>query len=221
MRVAVIIPCINEQDYIGDVVKKAKSYVDEVVVVDNGSYDNTALEAQKNGAKVVYSHRKGMGATTGKGLFSVEADIYVTMDGDGQHNPDEIPNLIKPLLENKADLVVGIRMDDGSMPRYRKLVNDMFACIYNLGDALKLDDVQCGFRAFNKNVQELPIKSHGFGCVIELLVRCRKLKYRILPVPVRCIYHQSLKQNSTLNPIKHGLIALGGVIKWRLWEKIG
>lgn len=221
MKVAVIIPCVNEADYITDVVTRSKKYVDSVVVVDNGSYDDTVLVARKAGAKVVYSHRKGMGAAIKKGLSEVEADIYVTMDGDGQHNPDEIPQLIQPILDGKADFAVGVREDNDTMPEYRKLVNNLFSRIYNSGSKIKLDDVQCGFRAFNQNIKDIPVVSSGFSCVIELLVKSRKYGYRILPVSVCCIYHESLRQNSTLNPIKHGLIALFGVLKWRLWERIG
>lgn len=221
MRTAVIIPCYCEEKFIGDVVKKVRSYVDNVVVVDNGSSDGTVLEARKAGAVVVYSHRKGMGAAISKGIQTADADIYVTMDGDGQHNPDDIPKLLQPILEGNADFVVGVRVDNGSMPKYRRLVNDILARFYSFNSPIKLQDVQCGYRVFNKKISEIPIKSYGFGCVIELLIKVRKFKLKVMPVEVSCIYHESIKQNSTLNPIKHGIVVICGMIRWMIWERIG
>lgn len=217
MKVAVIIPCYNESKSVGALVAKAKKYADEVIVVDNGSYDKTSVEALNNGASVKYSHRKGMGAAIYRGVKKVEADIYVTMDGDGQHNADEIPVLLESVISDKADLVVGIRHSVG-IPRYRYFGNWVLTQIYNFGSPFKLEDVQCGFRAFNKNVRDIPISSSGFGCVFELLVKARKLNYRIKPVDITCVYFKDFKRNSTMNPIKHGLIAACGALKWRLWE---
>lgn len=221
MKIVAVIPCYNEEKYIFDIVKRTKKFVDEVVVVDNGSYDRTSIEAKKAGAILVYSHKKGMGASIDYGIKSVDADIYITMDGDGQHNPNEIPNLIKPILDSKSELSVGVRINNQSMPKYRKIVNNMLARIYSFGSYVKLNDVQCGFRAYTKAVSCIPLKSSGFGCVIELLVKVRKKRLLIYPVEVECIYHEFIGQNSTLNPIKHGFIVIIGMIRWLIWEKIG
>jgi len=218
MKVVAVIPCFNEALFIGEIVKKTQQYVDKVLVVDNGSYDDTVIVARKNGAEVIYNHEKGMGSVTKKGLSYLDSDIYVTLDGDGQHNPLEIPKLLQPILENRADLVVGVRQNDVNMPAYRKFGNDTLSRIYNCSSKVNLSDVQCGFRAFNNKVRDIPISSTGFGCVFELLVKVRKLNYRIVPVEVSCVYHQDLNQNSTVHPLKQGLVVTFGAIKWRIWE---
>lgn len=220
MKTVAVIPCFNEAKFIYNVVTEARKYVDEVIVVDNGSFDDTVLEAKKADVKVVYSHIKGMGASLRKGL-KYEADIYVTLDGDGQHNPCEIPNLIKPILNNETDLTIGIRNNCDSMPFYRRLGNGVIAFAFNILSPIRLTDAQCGFRAFNRKVRDIRIKSDDFGCVTELFIKVRKLNYRIKPVSVSCVYHNNFYDNSSMNPIKHGVSVLLNTIRWRIWEGTG
>jgi glycosyltransferase involved in cell wall biosynthesis len=108
VAVVALIPCLNEEQFIGDIVSKALNHVDRVIVIDDGSTDRTADVAQRAGADVIrHAKRLGAGAATRTGFLSAlkaGADIVVTLDGDGQHNAAEIPNVIKPLLDGEADL---------------------------------------------------------------------------------------------------------------------
>ncbi|MBM4453829.1 MAG: glycosyltransferase family 2 protein, partial [Chloroflexi bacterium] len=137
-KIIAAIPCLNEAQFIADIVTKAKKYVDRVIVIDDGSTDRTSEIARDAGADVIrHEKRKGAGAATQSGFQAARtngADILVTLDGDGQHNPDEIPALISPITEGKADLVIGSRFPQphlnqsqlisinlNHVPKYRKL----------------------------------------------------------------------------------------------------
>ncbi len=125
MKIVAVIPCLNEEHFISDVVFKTIKHVDKVIVIDDGSKDSTALLARDAGAKVIsHTFNQGAGAATRTGFeaaIKYGADIVVTLDGDGQHNPDEIPLIVKPLLDGKADLVIGSRfLAEAKVSLYRK-----------------------------------------------------------------------------------------------------
>ncbi len=100
LKIIAVIPCLNEENYIADVVVRSRKYVDEVIVIDDGSTDLTAEIARKTGAEVIsHAFSKGAGAATRTGFEAAkkhDADIVVTLDGDSQHNPDEIPAVMNP-----------------------------------------------------------------------------------------------------------------------------
>lgn len=127
-KVVAAIPCYNTEKYIKEVVTKTKKHVDQVIVIDDGSTDNTAKAARSAGAKVI-SHKYNLGKGTSMitVLKNTYADIIVFLDGDGQHNPEEIPLLLVPILEDKADLVIGsrhLRASKVSSPSFiRRLTN--------------------------------------------------------------------------------------------------
>ena len=221
-KIIAVIPCFDEAKTIKAVVEGCYKHVDMVIVVDNMSRDATSVAAIKGNALALSCEKKGMGSATSTGIawaLECNPDFIVTLDGDGQHNPAEIPILLKPLLEKKTSIVVGIRRSHEAMPRYRKFGNDVIKLAYNLGANFKLDDAQCGFRAFTSEVaREIKTKEAGFGCITEFLIRARKYNYKVVGVPVTCIYHKKLTDNSTMNPILHGLSVLFSTIKWRIWE---
>ncbi len=222
-KIIAVIPCFDEAKTIKAVVERCYKHVDMVIVVDNMSRDATSVAAIKGKALALSCQKKGMGSATSAGItwaLECNPDFIVTLDGDGQHNPAEIPNLLKPLLEKQTSIVVGIRVY-GEMPRYRKFGNDVIKLAYNLGADFKFNDVQCGFRAFTSEVaREIKTKEAGFGCITEFLIRARKYNYKVVGVPVTCIYHKNLNDNSTMNPILHGLSVLFSTIKWRIWETV-
>ena len=220
MNIIAVIPCYNEEHFIGGVVSGALKYVNKVIVVDDGSQDNTSIVARESGAKVVrHETKQGAGAATRSGFTLAKkenADIIITLDGDGQHNPDEISVLLRPIETNIADLVIGSRFFNYEqvVRRYRKIGIDIITVLYNIFSKVKVSDSQSGFRAFNKKaIDTIRITDNGFGFSIEMLVRARKAGLRISAVPISCIYHH---QGSTLNPLFHGLSVVWSLIKFRL-----
>ncbi|MDH5696408.1 MAG: glycosyltransferase family 2 protein [Dehalococcoidia bacterium] len=218
------IPAYNEEQFIGEVVSKARRYVDEVIVVDDGSTDNTSEAAQATGAEVI-KHKtcQGAGAATKTAFEAAKrshADILVTLDGDGQHNPDEIPQLLTPILNREADLVIGSRFLQSNLrqiPKYRKFGIDVITFFYNFGSKVRISDSQCCFRAHNRRlIEAVNITEAGFGFSVQVLIQARKKGFIIKEVPISCIYHS---QGSSLNPITHGLVVAFDVIKHRLFSR--
>jgi glycosyltransferase involved in cell wall biosynthesis len=217
-KIIAAIPAYNEEKYIGEVVRRARKYVHQVVVIDDGSTDRTAAVAEAAGAKVVrHELNKNYGGAI-KSCFAVarkmKADILVTFDGDGQHKPEDIPVVIKPILEGKYDLVIGSRFlnDNNKIPRYRRFGIDVITWLYNVGAKYKVTDAQSGFRAYSKKaIMALQsLKDDQMAISVETLIKARKHQLSISEVPITCIYHG---EGSTLNPIKHGLsVALATVI---------
>jgi len=208
------------------VVENASQFVERVIVVDNNSSDRTALIAKLTGAHVVPCKKRGMGRATSTGIIwavALGAETIITLDGDGQHDPLEIPKLLRNLWLTGSDIAtgvrVGVRLGNSPMPRYRRLGVQVITLAYNLGARDKLLDAQCGFRAFTVEVaMNIKTRENGFGCITEFLIKARKKGYKITGVPVTCIYHNSLKANSTMNPVKHGVSVLLSTIRWRIWE---
>lgn len=218
-RIAAI-PCLNEARFISDIVTRARRYVDEVIVIDDGSTDNTALAAIAAGATVI-AHKSSQGAgaatrTAFEAAKTYEADVLVTLDGDGQHNPDEIPQIMDPIIRGEVDLVIGSRFicpDVKEVPRYRKFGIDVITWLYNVGSKIKVTDSQSGFRAYSRRLlKEINITEDGFGFSIQVLVQAREKGFDIAEVPVSCIYHSD---GSTLNPVSHGIGVAFSVVKLR------
>ncbi len=134
----------------------------------------------------------------------IQADVIVTMDGDGQFLPEEIPQLIIPILEKKSDIVIGYRFDDtDEMPTYRKIGNKMLDKITNLAAELPFRDTQSGFRAYSKNaIEQIEFVDNGFGADSEILVNASKKGLKISEKKVTVIYNTG-SRTSTKNPISH------------------
>lgn len=223
-KVIAAIPCYNEEQFIGDVVHKVGQYVDQVVVVDDGSSDRTAEVAATAGALVVkHTVNQGYGGAIRscfKAATDNSADMLVTIDGDGQHDPDELPEVLKPLFLGEADFVVGNRFmgKETNVPRYRKFGIDVITFLYNVGSKAKLSDAQSGFRAYRREVLDaFQLTEQGMGVSVQTLIQARRKGYRIKEVPISCKYHSA---GSTLNPVTHGVGVALTVIKLRLRNAI-
>ena len=218
MNTLVCIPAFNEEGAIGKLVKKTLSYVDSVVVCDDGSSDNTTKEAEDSGAHViVHNENKGKGSAL-KSLFEharhSSADIIVTIDGDGQFLPEEIKKLTKPIIENISDVVVGYRFDDDTeMPSYRKIGNKILDHATNIVSSLPIRDTQSGFRAYSKKaIQSIEFSNDGFTADSEILINASKYGLRISEEKITVIYDTG-RRTSTKNPILHGSSVLGSLIE--------
>jgi len=224
--VVAAIPAYDEEKVIAGVVLQAQRYVDRVVVCDDGSSDLTAEIAERLGADVVRHDRNmGYGAAL-QSLFKrarqLGADAMVTLDGDGQHNPREIPMLVEPVLEGKADVVIGSRfLGDAekmnSVPRYRRLgikVITKLSGASNFG----VSDAQSGFRAYGRKALEgLSLFENGMGVSVEVLMEAKKMGLTVVEVPTECNYH-GLK-TSTSDPLKHGASVIMSIVRWVVEER--
>ena len=207
-RLIAAIPCFNEELFIGSVVLKTRDYVDQIIVIDDGSTDKTALVAEKAGA-IVISHgsNKGKGAAVSSALeYARKAGCkaLVLLDGDGQHDPAYIPTLVKPVLEDKADMVVGSRYLElkSSIPGYRTWGHRVLTFLTNLGSRVKLTDSQSGLRAFSlKAIQAFSFVEQGLSVESEMQFLANEAGLRVTEVPVSIGYYSNAKRS----PLAHGM----------------
>ncbi len=193
-KLIVIIPAYNEAKTIGNVIQGVKKYTDNIIVIDDGSKDNTYQTALQSGAKV-YRHQinRGLGGALGTGIEAAllnDGDIIVTLDADGQHNPNEIPNLIKPIIKGKADIVIGSRfLKNQSMPFFRRLGNYFFNLMTFIFFGIYTTDSQSGMRAFNKKVaQNLKIYTNKMEVSSEIIKQVRANQFRLKETHIKAIY---------------------------------
>ncbi len=223
MKVIAIIPVYNEALTITNIVKETQKYCDEVIVVDDCSNDQTAEVARNLGIRYTrHSTNQGQGAATKTGIGIArlyKADVIVTLDGDGQHDPNQIPLLLE-LLRNRddIDIVIGSRfMGVSSTPLYRRFGLWLLTWLYNIGSKRKVSDAFMCLRAFRHKVfDKVSIEENGFGFCPEMLIKARYEGFKIVEVPVGCFYHKEYKRNSTLNPIQLATILAWKIILWRV-----
>jgi len=214
VKVLAGIPAYNEARYVGSIVLQARQYVDEVIVVDDGSTDNTASVAELAGATVIrHAANRGKGAAIQSILAEArkrKPDILVLLDADSQHDPNEIPALIKPISEG-FDLVIGSReAQKDKTPRYRRIGQKVLLRSTQLASKTNISDSESGFRALSpKAINELDLKEKGFAIESEMITRTADKNLKITEVPISNIYTMD---GSTLNPIRHGIEVLGRVI---------
>jgi glycosyltransferase involved in cell wall biosynthesis len=214
-----LIPCYNEEATIGSMVIKVKRYVDKVLVIDDGSIDDTAKIARAAGAQVI-SHKNNCGKSGAiKTGFQYARernfDYVITIDGDGQHNADEIPLVLGDLMNNGHDITLGYRAGDNTeMPGWRKVGKRVLDYATSFGNGGHVTDSQCGFRAFNKKaVNGLVSRLNGdaFSVESEQLIRAHELGLDVTQVDVSCKY-KNLENTSTKDPASHGFSVLKYVI---------
>ena len=209
MYLLACVPAYNEEGVIGDLIKKMLPFVDSVVVCDDGSSDLTSKEAEDAGAFVIqHSTNKGKGAAL-KSLFDYakhsNADVIVTIDGDGQFLPEEIPKLAKYVENGKSDIVIGYRFEtEKDMPSYRKFGNKILDEVSKKAANLSLRDTQSGFRAYSKQaIAKIHFKNNGFAADSEILIDASEKNLSISEQNVSVLYNTGNK-TSTNNPVRHG-----------------
>ncbi|MDG7041732.1 MAG: glycosyltransferase family 2 protein [Nitrososphaerota archaeon] len=209
------IPCFNEELFIGSVALKARDYADQVLVIDDGSTDKTAVVAEKAGAVVIrHSANKGKAAavsTAFEHARKTTCKALVLLDGDGQHDPAYIPALVKPVLEGKADMVVGSRYmgTNSSIPGYRVWGHRVLTLFTNLGSRVNLTDSQSGLRAFSpKAIQAFSFVEQGLSVESEMQFLASQAGLRITEVPVSIGYYGKAKRS----PIAHGMAVLNSIL---------
>lgn len=211
-HITAIVPAYNEELTIGSVVISTSEFVDRVIVVDDGSTDHTSEIAEKAGAEVIkHSENIGKGAALKTGFNAISrTDIVVTVDGDGQHNPREIPLLIKPIEDGEADLVNGSRYlekKSKGTPAYRRLGQAVLDKTTNINSGLKITDSQSGFRSFAAyTIPAFRFSKTGFSIESEMLMDAASSNSKIMEVQVGVSYSSSNKNGKihTKNPVSHG-----------------
>ena len=226
--VVVGIPAFNEENSIAHVIIEAQKFADAVIVCDDGSSDLTAEIAGRLGADVVQHERNsGYGAAI-RSLFEraceFGADILVTLDADGQHNPAEIPNVVKPITAGKADVVIGSRFVDvkgtREMPLYRRVGAKIITRMVNGSAKNGVTDAQSGFRAYNQEaMNRLSLVEVGMGASVEILLEASKHDLKIYEVPSICKYQNGDVATSTENPVTHGLGVVMSIVRLIVEER--
>ena len=193
-KIIVILSAYNLEKTIGDIVKKTSKYVNEVLVVADGSTDKTAEMAEKNGAIVpVPTLKRGKGYAIIKGIKKSKEfspDIVILMDADGQHMPEEIPIVVEPILNEGFDMVVGSRMlGELKTSLINKIGNLGLKLISSIVTGKWMTDTESGFRAFDaKKIYSLNLASIGFEIESELLLKAIHNNFRIKEVPITVPY---------------------------------
>lgn len=189
-RISVVIPAYNEAKRIGKVLLRIPEFVDEVIVVDDGSTDNTSEVAKSYGVEIIrLEENQGKGVAMREGIKNVSGDIVVFMDADGQHNPEEIEKLLYPILRGEADFVIGSRLikAQGKRPLIRKISNFLSTGLIKFKLGIDVKDTQSGFRAIKQEF--LPeIESKRYEVETEVLIKAVKKGARVKEVPVERIY---------------------------------
>jgi glycosyltransferase involved in cell wall biosynthesis len=220
--VLVGIPAYNESGTIAGVVSDARTYADEVLVVDDGSDDATRHLARAAGATVItHETNRGYGATLST-IFrhgsEMGVDHLVILDGDGQHNVADVPSLVKTQQETGAELVSGSRFNgdsDSEIPRYRRfgltVINLLTNLSLRIGYSYKpVSDSQCGFRVYNSDAVEMMANSQGIdtgmGASLDILFQTARHQYDIVEVPTKIDY--DVDSANTRNPVLHGMSLL-------------
>jgi glycosyltransferase involved in cell wall biosynthesis len=215
-NIAIAIPAYNEERFIGSVVLQALKYSPNVLVVDDGSRDATAQIAASAGATVLRhfaNEGKSQAANTAiKWARRNGSDVLVFIDGDGQHKPGEIDQLLTPVLRGEADMVIGSRFLSvkSDIPAYRKLGQHTFTAVTNAASSVHVTDSQSGFRAFSRRaIEVLHFNSTGLSVESEMQFQAKEHNLTIAEVPISVVYAEPAKRS----PIAHGMQILSNITR--------
>jgi len=209
-KIAVLIPAYNEELTIGKLVKDLKNKADKIIVVNDGSTDSTAEEAEKNGAIVLHHQkRKGKGETLKTGFDYILKNDYqavLTMDGDGQHLPLEVGKFIETFKKSSDNIgmIIGFRRRNiRKMPLDRLLTNWFTSTVVSLFCHQRIPDTQCGFRLIRTSaLQRIKLLTSHFDTESEILVKIAKRGFKISSIPIKIIYQE---EKSKIDPFSDTL----------------
>lgn len=219
-KIAVLIPCYNEELTITKVINDFKKELPEakIYVFDNNSKDNTASKAGEAGAIVKKEYNQGKGNVVRRMFREIDADIFVIVDGDDTYPAEFVHDLIKPIKENKADMVVGDRLSNGTYKKENKrkfhgFGNNLVKKVINKIFKANLNDIMSGYRAFNKIfVKNIPVLSSGFEIETEMTLHALDKKFIIKEIPIE-YRDRPTGSVSKLNTINDGIKVIKTIIK--------
>lgn len=198
MKTCVIIPAYNIEKTLPRVIKGAQKYVREVIVVDDGSSDATFTKAKEAGVEVLKHGKnlgKGRALRTGlKHALEKGFEQIILMDGDGQHDPHEIPRFLKAAQDSRVDIIVGSRMENvKDMPRERLVVNRIGSFLTSLLARQRIPDSQSGYRLVKSGVlKKITLTSRRYDVESEMLIKAGKRGFGIKSIPIKTIYRQEI-----------------------------
>ncbi len=219
--VIAIIPAYNEEKNIRKVIQECQKYVHYIIVVDDGSEDNT-LEVAKNLNVIIVRNKQNSGKTEAlkKGFsrgLKEDAEIFVLLDADGQHNPSEIPQFLEKIQQG-FDLVVGARrFNNKVMPRIRIIANSISSFLVSLVCGFNVEDSQSGYRAIRKDLlKSITLTSSQFQIDTETIIKAVKCGFKVGFIPIETIYRTEAKStiNQFIDPLKF-IILLIKLVFWK------
>ena len=223
MKIIIGVPAFNEEKNIAAIIVQLKKKYDDILICDDGSSDMTETIALSLGALVV-RHNKNLGYGAAiKTIFNeakkLNGDILVTFDADGQHKISEIESMVKPILENTADIVIGSRFLGKTidLPKYRKIGIKTITGLTNAITGTKISDSQSGFRAYSKKtLNQISLIESGMGISTQILIKSSKKNMRIFEVPITILYSETTHSQE---PISHGTSVIMSTIKHVVIER--
>lgn len=219
-KIAVLIPCYNEELTVEKVIKDFKRELPEadIYVYDNNSKDKTAEIARNAGAIVKHEYRQGKGNVVRTMFMDIDADIYVMVDGDDTYPAEEVHKLIKPIEEERADMVIGDRLTNGTYQKenkrhFHEFGNNLVRKSINVLFNTKLKDIMTGYRVFNKKfVKNMPVLSPKFEIETEMSLHALDKKFIIEEIPI--VYRDRPEgSTSKLNTIGDGIKVVKTIVK--------
>ena len=221
LDVLVCIPAYNAESTISEAVKRCQKFADLVLVINDGSSDKTEFLAKEVGADVVtHKRNRGYGAAIKTGLIEGlkrNARVTITFDADLQHDENDIPKLIKPIMDNSTDIVIGSRFiqNDDDVKTYRKFGIKIITTLVNSFTNNPISDAESGLRAYSlDSLKELVplLETEGMGMSSEILLKSAVCKLKIFEIPRKEMYPDGVKTSSK-NPLRHGLSVVFTILK--------
>jgi glycosyltransferase involved in cell wall biosynthesis len=210
VKISVVIPALNEERAIGEVVGAVPAdQVHEVIVVDNGSSDNTVEQASSAGARVILEPRPGYGYACLAGAKAAKSEIIVFLDGDRSDDPGQLHTIVGPLVDSRADLVIGSRiegaMEKGAMPLHGRLGNRFTVFLLRLFYGVNVTDIG-SFRAIKaRSLCDLNMQQMTYGWPVEMVVKAARKGLRIQSVPIS--YRRRVGESKVTGTIRGTIMA--------------
>lgn len=216
-RIAILIPALNEEQTIADVIESFRAVCPEarIIVFDNASTDATSERARAAGAEVRYEARRGKGNVVQSMFRSVDADVYVMVDGDSTYPPERLHDVMQPVIDGVADMVIGSRLLRASESEFRALNragNIFYVTLLRSLFGVRITDLLSGYRAFSRRlVRTLPLVGGGFETEAEMTIKAVHRGYRVVEVPVSLVPRPA-GSSSKIRIVQDGVLILNAIV---------